>query len=90
MRLRASLVVADIRANVLADRSSLWMDLRLQRAFYGYNRPVAKVSEEVCESFWLQGIMTGGCTLPIRIPSTKCFSPSSFGEHGRLLREPLN
>ena len=27
--------------------------------FYGYNRPGAKVSEGVRESFWLQGMMAG-------------------------------
>jgi len=27
--------------------------------FYGYNRPGAKVSEAVRESFWLQGMMAG-------------------------------
>jgi non-heme chloroperoxidase len=27
--------------------------------FYGYNRPGAKVSEGVRESFWLQGTMAG-------------------------------
>ena len=28
-------------------------------AFYGYNRPGAKVSEGVRQSFWLQGMMAG-------------------------------
>jgi hypothetical protein len=28
-------------------------------AFYGYNRPGAKISEGVRESFWLQGMMCG-------------------------------
>jgi non-heme chloroperoxidase len=28
-------------------------------AFYGYNRPGAKISEGVRESFWLQGMMAG-------------------------------
>ena len=46
-----------IRANVLGDRSQFWKDLSL--AFYGYNRPGAKISEGVRESFWLQGMMAG-------------------------------
>ncbi len=46
-----------IRANVLSDRSKFWKDLSMQ--FYGYNRPGAKVSEGVRESFWLQGMMCG-------------------------------
>ena len=46
-----------IRANVLADRSQFWKDLSMP--FYGYNRPGAKVSEGVRESFWMQGMMAG-------------------------------
>jgi len=46
-----------IRAGVQADRSLFFKDLSLP--FYGYNRPGAKVSEGVRESFWLQGMMAG-------------------------------
>src|SRR5438876_8599558 len=46
-----------IRAGVLADRSQFWKDLSLP--FYGYNRPGAKISEGVRESFWLQGMKAG-------------------------------
>ena len=46
-----------LRAAVLADRSQFWKDLSLP--FYSYNRPGAKVSEGVRESFWLQGMMAG-------------------------------
>jgi non-heme chloroperoxidase len=46
-----------LRASVHADRSKFWKDLSLP--FYGYNRPSAKVSEGVRESFWLQGMMAG-------------------------------
>src|SRR6476620_7954593 len=46
-----------LRAGVHADRSQFWKDLSLP--FYGYNRPDAKVSEGVRESFWLQGMMAG-------------------------------
>lgn len=45
------------RAAVQADRSSFWNDLSLP--FYGFNRPRAKVSEGLRESFWLQGMMCG-------------------------------
>lgn len=47
-------VFDDIRAGVAADRSQLWKDLSLP--FFGYNRPGAKVSEGVRESFWRQGM----------------------------------
>jgi non-heme chloroperoxidase len=46
-----------IRSAVLADRSQFWKDLSLP--FYGYNRPGAKVSQAVRDSFWLQGMMAG-------------------------------
>jgi non-heme chloroperoxidase len=46
-----------IRADVLADRSQFFKDLTMP--FYGYNRPGAKISEGVRESFWLQGMMAG-------------------------------
>jgi non-heme chloroperoxidase len=46
-----------LRASVHADRSQFWNDFSLP--FYGYNRPGAKVSEGVRESFWLQGMMAG-------------------------------
>src|SRR5437867_2989359 len=42
-----------LRAAVQADRSQFWKDLSM--AFYGYNRPGAKISEGVRESFWLKG-----------------------------------
>src|SRR5919108_57479 len=50
-------VFDQIRAGVLTDRSQFWKDLSLP--FCGYNRPGAKISEGVRESFWLQGMMCG-------------------------------
>jgi non-heme chloroperoxidase len=50
-------VFNDIRAKVLADRSQFFKDLPMP--FYGYNRPGAKVSEGVRDSFWLQGMQAG-------------------------------
>jgi len=46
-----------IRANVLADRSQFFKDL--STPFYGANRPGAKVSQGVRDSFWLQGMQAG-------------------------------
>src|SRR3978361_1885866 len=40
-----------LRASLLADRSQFYKDLTMP--FYGYNRPGAKISEGVRESFWL-------------------------------------
>lgn len=50
-------VFDQLRANVVADRSQFWKDLSMP--FYGYNRPGAKTSEAVRESFWHQGMMAG-------------------------------
>jgi non-heme chloroperoxidase len=46
-----------LRAGVAADRSQFFKELSLP--FYGYNRPGAKVSEGVKESFWRQCMMAG-------------------------------
>jgi non-heme chloroperoxidase len=46
-----------IRANVLADRSQFFRDL--SAPFYGANRPGAKVSQGLRDSFWLQGMQAG-------------------------------
>jgi non-heme chloroperoxidase len=47
----------DMRAGILADRSQFFRDLSIP--FYGYNRPGAKESQGVRDSFWLQGMMAG-------------------------------
>jgi non-heme chloroperoxidase len=64
-----------IRAGVLADRSQFWKDLSMP--FYGYNRPGAKVSEGVRESFWLQGMMAG---FPASYFCIKAFSETDMTE----------
>jgi non-heme chloroperoxidase len=45
------------RAAMLNDRSQFFMDLSIP--FYGFNRPEAKVSQGIRESFWLQAMMGG-------------------------------
>jgi non-heme chloroperoxidase len=50
-------VFDSLRASVVADRSQFWKELSMP--FYSYNRPGAKVSEGVRNSFWLQGMMAG-------------------------------
>jgi non-heme chloroperoxidase len=64
-----------IRANVLADRSQFWKDLTM--LFYSYNRPGAKISEGVRESFWLQGMMAG---FPASYFCIKAFSETDLTE----------
>jgi len=62
-----------IRANVIADRSQFFKDLSMP--FYGYNRPGAKISEGVRESFWLQGMRAG---FPAAYFCIKAFSETDF------------
>jgi non-heme chloroperoxidase len=50
-------VFDEIRVNVLADRSQFFKDL--STPFYGANRPKAKVSQGLQDSFWLQGMLAG-------------------------------
>jgi non-heme chloroperoxidase len=47
-----------IRDASAADRSQLYKDLA-SGPFYGFNRPGAKLSQGVVDSFWLQGMMSG-------------------------------
>ncbi len=46
-----------IRKGVFDNRTQFYKDLALP--FFGYNRPGAKLSEGVRDSFWLQGMMGG-------------------------------
>lgn len=62
-------VFDDIRAGVAADRSQFFKDLSLP--FFGYNRPDAKVSDGVRESFWRQGMLAG---IPAAYFCIKAFS----------------
>jgi non-heme chloroperoxidase len=68
-------VFDQLRKSVLADRSQFWKDLSLP--FYGYNRPGAKVSEGVRESFWHQGMM---CGMPGSYFCIKAFSETDCTE----------
>ena len=62
-----------IRAGVAADRSQFFKDLTTK--FYGANRPGAKVSQGVCDAFWLQA-MQGG--LKNELDCIKAFSETDF------------
>jgi non-heme chloroperoxidase len=64
-----------IRAGVVSDRSQFFKDLTLP--FYGYNRPGAKVSEGVRNTFWLQGMMAG---FPASYFCIKAFSETDTTE----------
>jgi non-heme chloroperoxidase len=62
-----------IRAGVLADRSQYFKDL--SGPFYGANRPGAKVSQGLRDSFWLQGMLAGFKGV---IDCIKAFSETDF------------
>src|SRR2546425_12179160 len=72
-----------LRAAVVADRSQFWKDLSLP--FYGYNRPGAKISEVVRESFWLQGMMAG---FPAAYFCIKAFSETDLTEDLKKMDVP--
>lgn len=73
-----------VREAVIADRSQFWKDLSLP--FYGYNRPGAKVSEGVRESFWLQSMMAG---FPASYFCIKAWSETDFTEDLPKIKVPM-
>ncbi len=72
-----------IRAGVLADRSQFFKDLTMP--FYGFNRPGAKVSQGLRDSFWLQGMMAG---FPAAYDCIKAFSETDLTEDLRKFDVP--
>jgi len=64
-----------IRSAVLSDRSQFFKELSMP--FYGYNRPGAKISEGVRESFWLQSML---CGHKAAYDCIKAFSETDFHE----------
>jgi non-heme chloroperoxidase len=72
-----------LRSSVTADRSQFFKELTLP--FYGYNRPGAKLSEGVRESFWLQGMMAG---FPASYFCIKAFSETDLTEDLKKIDVP--
>jgi non-heme chloroperoxidase len=72
-----------IRNAVLADRSQFFKDLPTQ--FYGFNRPGAKVSQGLRDSFWLQGMLAGHKAV---YDCIKQFSETDFTEDLRKIDVP--
>ncbi|HEX3315487.1 MAG TPA: alpha/beta hydrolase [Gemmataceae bacterium] len=64
-----------LRAAIVADRPQFWKGFGEQ--FYGYNRPGAKPSDGVRESFWLQCTMGG---FPASFLGSKALSEAEFTE----------
>jgi len=76
-------VFDNIRASVLADRSQFFKDLTA--SFYGANRPGSKVSQGVCDSFWLQGMQAGFKGI---YDCIKAFSETDFTEDLKKIDVP--
>jgi non-heme chloroperoxidase len=76
-------VFDEIRASVLGDRSQFFKDL--SAPFYGANRPGAKVSQGLRDSFWLQGMQAGFKGV---IDCIKAFSEADFTEDLRKIDVP--
>ncbi len=68
-------VFDDLRAQVLADRSQFFKDL--SGPFFGANRPGAKVSQGLRDSFWRQGMQGGFKGI---YDCIKAFSETDFTE----------
>ncbi|HJQ60396.1 MAG TPA: alpha/beta hydrolase [Vineibacter sp.] len=64
-----------IRKGVAADRSQFFKDLTTP--FFGANRPNAKVTQGMRDSFWMQGMMGG---LKNELDCIKAFSETDFTE----------
>ncbi|WP_374040167.1 alpha/beta fold hydrolase [Massilia sp. IC2-477] len=63
-----------IRAGQIADRSQLYLDIP-SGPFFGFNRPGAKVSQGLIQSWWMQGMMGGHKNT---YDSIKAFSETDF------------
>jgi non-heme chloroperoxidase len=63
-----------LRAAQLADRSQFYLDVP-SGPFYGFNRPGAKVSQGLIQSWWMQGMLGGHKNT---YDSIKAFSETDF------------
>jgi non-heme chloroperoxidase len=68
-------VFDQLRASVQADRAQFFIEL--SEPFYGFNRPGAKASQGLRESFWLQGML---CGQKAAYDCIKAFSETDFTE----------
>jgi non-heme chloroperoxidase len=76
-------VFDNFRRALVEDRSKCFKDMTIP--FYGANRPGAKVSEEVRNTFWAQGMMAG---FPAAYFCVKAFSETDFTEDLKKMTIP--
>ena len=72
-----------LREAVITDRAQFWHELSMP--FYGYNRPGAKISQGVRDSFWRQCSMAG---MPASYFCIKAFSETDLTEDLRRIDVP--
>jgi non-heme chloroperoxidase len=72
-----------IRAGLVTDRSQFYKDVSMP--FYGYNKPDAKPSEGVRDSFWLQGMQS---SIVASYECIKAFSETDFTEDLKKIEVP--
>jgi len=77
-------VFDEIRQGLVKDRSQFYRDLT--QPFFGYNRPNAKASTGVIESFWLQGMLGG---IKPQYDCIEAFSETDFSEDLRKIDIPV-
>lgn len=73
----------EIRTAILTDRSQYFEDL--STLFYGANRPGSKVSQGLCDTFWLQGV---NAALKAVHDCVKAFSETDFTDDLRKFDIP--
>jgi non-heme chloroperoxidase len=72
-----------IRAGLVADRSQFYKDVSMP--FYGYNKPDAKISQGVRDSFWRQGMQS---SIIATYECVKAFSETDFTEDLKKIEVP--
>ncbi|KAF4610375.1 hypothetical protein G7Y89_g15745 [Cudoniella acicularis] len=78
-------VFDSFRENMLKDRSQFFFDVP-SGPFFGFNRPGAKVSQGLIQSWWLQGMM---CGFKNAYDCVKAFSETDFTEDMKGLDIPV-
>jgi non-heme chloroperoxidase len=73
----------EIRRGVL-ERAQFYRDLAVP--FFGYNRPDAKLTQGVVDSFWLQGMLGG---IKAHYDCVKAFSETDFSDDLRKIDIPV-
>jgi non-heme chloroperoxidase len=73
-----------MRSASVADRSKLYQDIA-SGPFFGFNRPGAKPSQGMIDSFWMQGMMAG---FKNTYDSIKAFSETDFTEDLKKFDRP--